>query len=1301
MINPRVRAAEVALIVILLLMTILPKPVRASTFTVNTLDDHNDGVCTSTDCTLREALEAAQPPGTCDWGIQHIIDFSVSGTIVLDPALGPLPDLRCPLVIDGGGSVTISGGGVVDHALNAYAWDDSTFSTDEVIRGLTFRDFASYALGAFIWGTPSGSLLVEDSTFLSSPVGIVVEPHVSGSLTTLRQVTVDGASQWGVVIRATAGRVLVDSSTVTNCGTASGGGINVLRSGSGTVTLSHLTVSGNGIGIQVYASPSYSGSSVTEIIYSEIHDNSRQGVLLNGDGQPVSQVYVGVDSSLNYRHNDIFNNGRQGVLVYGQASDIWVWVNDIAGNAQEGLKVEAAGGSIRDVDVRYNFIYDNRGAGVVLTGDVTSSLIKGNRIGINGAMAPHPNGDGPGPQSDGGVVLIDGPSNNVVEYNTVAYSHYHNILISASSSNEIRYNRIWGDHALIPDGYHGIVVSDGSTSNAMSDNTISRHVAEGIVIMGDGTDGNSVINNKIGAYDVSGVYTGDPDDGNGAGIAVISASAPTDITFPFPVYAVTPAGMQPGPERTIVIGNEVRGNNGDGIILIRTGGDNVEANLVQENARYGIYMIASHPTYVTRNQLLDNGGDGMRVEPFYGDLASPLDPNDDVLSSVPTHFQDNTIRGNAGYGLRILDNDWEPLSYSISSNTISGNSAGDAVKEWLGYVKVQDAHGDPVTGLTVRIYRGGDDGDSVPDYVSGAWDADGRYGPAGFVYTDVSTWWRIVQEEARGSTVYEYNPHTFGTPAGRLLGAYWWDGIYPAPPTESGGAFRSPPLSGVWRYQWALATYRAEEAGEGGTVTERQCRVLLSLSTSHRWVSPGDGLTYRLSAENYCDREVRVKVRIPIPSMIEPGEVTATSGSASVDRAGGELSWDLTLGGYSNETLEMNSTVSQEAPLGTVISAKAEAECDPGCYLSAGGSDDPLTVGTFGDPTSRVVGEVEREVLPSRPVAVPLDLEGLGDAKVRFSGCDGWNLSIRGMSDGWVSGRSEVKASAPADAVEGDSCTIVLIPSKVPRFMSAAGLRSLAIRLRVMGYPNVTATLRPESDAVVEGGILAVRAVVENAGTARVNYTLTMSLGGLAFHTATTSPGELVSTNGTLVWVYSSPPHSRRYLRVLLSVPKGVRSAEISGRLTYTWSGGNGSLELGGAKIKVLPGSGAGGEENESAGSPSAAVSHLVTSSTSTSVPPGINVSRAAVIQQEEGKEIEGGGSAMNRGHVTPSEEPGGSTAAGGSVLEGGKSPLWDLEQLRLIVLVSLAAMLLYLFLPRDSGKSPRRRVRSGEGSWR
>src|SRR5437016_4969367 len=49
------------------LWRILPESLRnqvlptahAATFTVNTADDHNDGVCNAADCTLREAINAA------------------------------------------------------------------------------------------------------------------------------------------------------------------------------------------------------------------------------------------------------------------------------------------------------------------------------------------------------------------------------------------------------------------------------------------------------------------------------------------------------------------------------------------------------------------------------------------------------------------------------------------------------------------------------------------------------------------------------------------------------------------------------------------------------------------------------------------------------------------------------------------------------------------------------------------------------------------------------------------------------------------------------------------------------------------------------------------------------------------------------------------------------------------------------------------------------------------------------------------------------------------------------------------
>ena len=56
---------------------ILPESIRnaiepvalAATFTVNTADDHNDGVCNAADCTLREAIIAANAGDTISFNI--------------------------------------------------------------------------------------------------------------------------------------------------------------------------------------------------------------------------------------------------------------------------------------------------------------------------------------------------------------------------------------------------------------------------------------------------------------------------------------------------------------------------------------------------------------------------------------------------------------------------------------------------------------------------------------------------------------------------------------------------------------------------------------------------------------------------------------------------------------------------------------------------------------------------------------------------------------------------------------------------------------------------------------------------------------------------------------------------------------------------------------------------------------------------------------------------------------------------------------------------------------------------------
>src|SRR5437868_179332 len=67
---------------------ILPTPPPSFLFVVNSTDDHDDGICDGADCTLREAINAANAAiGTSD-----TIRFTVTGPINLTSALPSISD---------------------------------------------------------------------------------------------------------------------------------------------------------------------------------------------------------------------------------------------------------------------------------------------------------------------------------------------------------------------------------------------------------------------------------------------------------------------------------------------------------------------------------------------------------------------------------------------------------------------------------------------------------------------------------------------------------------------------------------------------------------------------------------------------------------------------------------------------------------------------------------------------------------------------------------------------------------------------------------------------------------------------------------------------------------------------------------------------------------------------------------------------------------------------------------------------------------------------------------------------------
>src|SRR6266446_2087325 len=122
----------------------------AATFTVNTADDHNDGLCNAADCTLREAISAANAGDTISFNIPgagvHTINatggFSITKPVTIDgstqPGFGGAPLIE----VNGAGA----GAGVNGLSVNA---------PNVIIKGLILNRFSGYGINFDSFGNSS------------------------------------------------------------------------------------------------------------------------------------------------------------------------------------------------------------------------------------------------------------------------------------------------------------------------------------------------------------------------------------------------------------------------------------------------------------------------------------------------------------------------------------------------------------------------------------------------------------------------------------------------------------------------------------------------------------------------------------------------------------------------------------------------------------------------------------------------------------------------------------------------------------------------------------------------------------------------------------------------------------------------------------------------------------------------------------------------------------------------------------------------------------------------------------------
>jgi CSLREA domain-containing protein len=244
---------------------------KAGTFTVNSTADPGDGVCTTAECTLHEAIVAANSAGDGD-----TIPISVGGTITLN---GALPDLTTPMQISGPGAglldihpvfgpyfriftvaapagisgltasggvlfaneaSAIEGGGIRNAAGNQLTLDGVAVTGNLLYAGGNTPSGESAANGGGIFN--AGTLIVRDSLIAGNAA-----EAASGS--TARPATTRGGGIYNdgtlvlerSTVRANHLNVLGSPAGTTLIGT--GGGIH--NGGAATATLTGTTVSDN------------------------------------------------------------------------------------------------------------------------------------------------------------------------------------------------------------------------------------------------------------------------------------------------------------------------------------------------------------------------------------------------------------------------------------------------------------------------------------------------------------------------------------------------------------------------------------------------------------------------------------------------------------------------------------------------------------------------------------------------------------------------------------------------------------------------------------------------------------------------------------------------------------------------------------------------------------------------------------------------------------------------------------------------------------------------------------------------
>lgn len=472
--------------------------------TVNTTADESDGSCGDGDCSLRDAIAAANDHSGAD-----TITFNIEGcggvcTIRPTTPLPPLTD-DAGVLIDGytqpgSAYATATGAAVLRVEL-----DGSLLPDDDVLSiAIGIRSSLNTVRGLVINRFPSSGIAIGKVTAGDTPVGNVISGNYIGTDPTG---TIGLANRYdGIFLGNGASLNLVGGNVPAQRNVLSGnGGSGVAIHGAETA---QNVVVGNYIGVDASGNAALANSLNGVWVYGAAHGNAvgwstaAYRNVIAGNTQANVRL-SGANTTENAVVGNYIGTNAAGDTAIG--SSIGVYISDGAVRNIVGASVPHGG----------NVISGHDAFGVFIVGETTGGeYVRGNWIGLNAA------GDGALPNALGGIQIQDSRSNMVggtfdVGHNVISGNGQNGIGILGSTAvdNRVSGNYIGTDptgSAAIPNLQNGVAITDGAHSNAIGGdetgegNVISANSLNGVLVSGAGTNDNTISGNLIG-LDAAGV----------------------------------------------------------------------------------------------------------------------------------------------------------------------------------------------------------------------------------------------------------------------------------------------------------------------------------------------------------------------------------------------------------------------------------------------------------------------------------------------------------------------------------------------------------------------------------------------------------------------------------------------------------------------------------------------------------------------------------------------------------------------------------------------------------------------------